>query len=204
MPIILEVNDYDSENDLSSTEDDNTNLPNIESKVKKKNKKNNKIKAKKKKSILKESKIVKDTAKKKIKDMEKKILKTNYNYTNIKKTNEQIKQETSKEIREFFTDEELADQLEELRKLEKKQIQMWKNSANTHVAVPKIKERAKTISGIMPLMISNSSMIHSIQKKQNNSRTQKLNSNSIVNTNIPVLNRSKMINRGYSNIGKMW
>ena len=107
MPIILEVNDYDSENDLSSTEDDNTNLPNIESKVKKKNKKNNKIKAKKKKSILKESKIVKDTAKKKIKDMEKKILKTNYNYTNIKKTNEQIKQETSKEIREFFTDEEL-------------------------------------------------------------------------------------------------
>ena len=136
--------------------------------------------------------------------MEKKILKTNYNYTNIKKTNEQIKQETSKEIREFFTDEELADQLEELRKLEKKQIQMWKNSANTHVAVPKIKERAKTISGIMPLMISNSSMIHSIQKKQNNSRTQKLNSNSIVNTNIPVLNRSKMINRGYSNIGKMW
>ena len=204
MPIILEVNDYDSENDLSSTEDDNTNLPNIESKVKKKNKKNNKIKAKKKKSILKESKIVKDTAKKKIKDMEKKILKTNYNYTNIKKTNEQIKQETSKEIREFFTDEELADQLEELRKLEKKQIQMWKNSANTHVAVPKIKERAKTISGIMPLMISNSSMIHSIQKKQNNSRTQKLNSNSIVNTNIPVLNRSKMINRGYSNNGKMW
>ena len=204
MPIILEVNDYDSENDLSSTEDDNTNLPNIESKVKKKNKKNNKIKAKKKKSILKESKIVKDTAKKKIKDMEKKILKTNYNYTNIKKTNEQIKQETSKEIREFFTDEELADQLEELRKLEKKQIQMWKNSANTHVAVPKIKERAKTISGIMPLMISNISMIHSIQKKQNNSRTQKLNSNSIVNTNIPVLNRSKMINRGYSNIGKMW
>ena len=204
MPIILEVNDYDSENDLSSTEDDNTNLPNIESKVKKKNKKNNKIKAKKKKSILKESKIVKDTAKKKIKDMEKKILKTNYNYTNIKKTNEQIKQETSKEIREFFTDEELADQLEELRKLEKKQIQMWKNSANTHVAVPKIKERAKTISGIMPLMISNSSMIDRIQKKQNNSRTQKLNSNSIVNTNIPVLNRSKMINRGYSNIGKMW
>ena len=204
MPIILEVNDYDSENDLSSTEDDNTNLPNIESKVKKKNKKNNKIKAKKKKSILKESKIVKDTAKKKIKVMEKKILKTNYNYTNIKKTNEQIKQETSKEIREFFTDEELADQLEELRKLEKKQIQMWKNSANTQVAVPKIKERAKTISGIMPLMISNSSMIHSIQKKQNNSRTQKLNSNSIVNTNIPVLNRSKMINRGYSNIGKMW
>ena len=56
MPIILEVNDYDSENDLSSTEDDNTNLPNIESKVKKKNKKNKKIKAKKKKSILKDLK----------------------------------------------------------------------------------------------------------------------------------------------------
>ena len=53
MPIILEVNDYDSENDLSSTEDDNTNLPNIESKVKKKNKKNNKIKAKKKKIYIK-------------------------------------------------------------------------------------------------------------------------------------------------------
>lgn len=204
MPIILEVNDYDSENDLSSTEDDNTNLPNIESKIKKKIKKNNKIKPKKKKSVLKESKIVKDTAKKKIKDMEEKISKTNYNYTNIKKTNKEIKQETKEEIREFFTDEELADQFEELRKLQKKQIEMWKNTATTHVAVPKIKERAKTINGIMPLMISNSSMIHSFQKKQNNSRTQKLNSNSIVNTNIPILNRSKMINRGYSNIGKMW
>ena len=56
----------------------------------------------------------------------------------------------------------------------------------------------------MPLLISNSSMFLNTRKKQNNSRTQKLNSNSIVNTNIPVLNRSKMINRGYSNIGKMW
>ena len=56
----------------------------------------------------------------------------------------------------------------------------------------------------MPLLISNSSMFLNTRKKQNNSRTQQLNSNSIVNTNMPLLSGSKIINRGYSNIGKMW
>ena len=136
--------------------------------------------------------------------MEKKILKTNYNYTNIKKTNEQIKQETSKEIREFFTDAELAEQFEELRKLEETQKKLWKYTANSHVAIPETVRRGNLYKSNMPLLISNSSMFLNTRKKQNNSRTQQLNSNSIVNTNMPLLSGSKIINRGYSNIGKMW
>ena len=41
MPVGLQVNDYDSEDDVSSTEDDNLNLPVV-------SKKNKKIKSKKK------------------------------------------------------------------------------------------------------------------------------------------------------------
>ena len=54
MPVGLQVNDYDSEEDVSSTEDDNLNLPVV-------SKKNKKIKSKKKtdkSSILKESNII--------------------------------------------------------------------------------------------------------------------------------------------------
>ena len=201
MPIILEVNDYDSENDLSSTEDDNTNLSNIENKRKKNVKKSKKDK-KKKKTLLKESKIVKDTAKKKIKNMEKQILKTKYEYSDKKIKKEEIKNE---EIREFFTDAELADQFEELRKLEKTQKKLWKHSANSHIAIPETDRRGNLYTSTMPLMISNSSMFQNTIKTQNNSRTKKLNSNSIVNTNMPLLLRgSKLANRGYSNIGKMW
>ena len=68
MPIGLEVNDYDSEEDVSSTEDENINLPVV-------NKTNKKVKPKKKpeKSVLKESKIVKERAKKRIKNMENEV-----------------------------------------------------------------------------------------------------------------------------------
>ena len=56
MPIGFEVNDYDSNDDISSTEDEVIELPTN-------NKKNKKLKPKKKrKSILKESKIVKNKA----------------------------------------------------------------------------------------------------------------------------------------------
>ena len=67
MPVGLEVNDYDSEADVSSTEDDSLNLP-------VNNVSNKKIKKKKteKKSILKESKFIKDKAKQRIKNMESK------------------------------------------------------------------------------------------------------------------------------------
>ena len=202
MPIILEVNDYDSENDLSSTEDNNTNLSNIENKRKKNVKKSKKDK--KKKTLLKESKIVKDTAKKKIKNMEKQILKTKYEYSDKKNKKEEIKKETNEEIREFFTDAELAEQFEELRKLEKTQKKLWKYSANSHVAIPETDRRGNLYRSTMPLMVSNSSMFRNTIKTQNNSRTEKLNSNSIVNTNMPLLSGSKIANRGYSNIGKMW
>ena len=202
MPIILEVNDYDSENDLSSTEDNNTNLSNIENKRKKNVKKSKKVKFKK--TPLKESKIVKDTAKKKIKNMEKQILKTKYEYSDKKNKKEEIKKETNEEIREFFTDAELAEQFEELRKLEKTQKKLWKYSANSHVAIPETDRRGNLYRSAMPLMVRNSSMFRNTIKRQNNSRTKKLNSNSIVNTNMPFLRGSKLANRGYSNIGKMW
>jgi len=201
MPIILEVNDYDSEDDVSSTEDDN-NVTNIENKNKnksnKKNKKNKKVKFNKK-PVLKESKIIKDTAKKKIKKMEKQILKSNCNYSDVK-----IENETNQEIKEFFTDAELAEQFEELRKLEETQKKLWKYSANSHVAIPETVRRGNLYMSNMPLMINNNSMFLNTRKMQNESRTQQLNSNSIVNTNMPLLSGSKIINRGYSNIGKMW
>ena len=202
MPIILEVNDYDSEDDVSSTEDDNNNETNIKNKTKKKIKKNKKVKSKK--IPLKESKIVKDTAKKKIKNMEKQILKIKYEYSDKKNQKEETKKETNEEIREFFTDAELAEQFEELRKLEETQKKLWKYTANSHVAIPETVRRCNLYKSNMPLLISNSSMFLNTRKKQNNSRTQQLNSNSIVNTNMPLLSGSKIINRGYSNIGKMW
>jgi len=202
MPIILEVNDYDSEDDVSSTEDDNNNETNIKNKTKKKIKKNKKVKSKK--IPLKESKIVKDTAKKKIKNMEKQILKIKYEYSDEKNQKEEAKKETNEEIREFFTDAELAEQFEELRKLEETQKKLWKYTANSHVAIPETVRRGNLYKSNMPLLISNSSMFLNTRKKQNNSRTQQLNSNSIVNTNMPLLSGSKIINRGYSNIGKMW
>ena len=203
MPIILEVNDYDSEDDVSSTEDDNKNEINIENKnknIKKSNKKNKNKKVKfNKKPVLKESKIIKDTAKKKIKKMEKQILKSNCNYSDVK-----IENETNQEIKEFFTDAELAEQFEELRKLEETQKKLWKYSANSHVAIPETVRRGNLYMSNMPLMINNNSMFLNTRKMQNESRTQQLNSNSIVNTNMPLLSGSKIINRGYSNIGKMW
>ena len=128
---------------------------------------------------------MKDTAKKKIKNMEKQILKTNYQYSDEKFKKEEIKKETNEEIREFFTDAELADQFEELRKLEKKQKKLWKYSANSHVAIPETVRRCNLYKTAMPLMVRNSSMFRNTIKRQNNSRTEKLNTNSIVNTNLP-------------------
>ena len=67
MPIEFEVNDYDSDDDISSTEDEVIELP-IN------NKKNKKLKPKKqKKSILKEYKLVKKKAKEKIKNKEREV-----------------------------------------------------------------------------------------------------------------------------------
>ena len=102
MPVGLQVNDYDSEEDVSSTEDDNLNLPIV-------NKKNKKIKSKKKiekKTILKESKIVKDKAREKIKNMENKVKDINsVNY--LENNKEKSVTFGNDEIREFYTDEEL-------------------------------------------------------------------------------------------------
>ena len=59
MPIGFEINDYDSNDDLSSTEDDNKDLPIFPIKTVK----NKKIKSRRRdRTVLKESKIIKDKA----------------------------------------------------------------------------------------------------------------------------------------------
>lgn len=191
MPIGLEVNDYDSEADVSSTEDDQLELPVV-------SKKNKKVKTKKKtekKSILKESKIVKDKAKKKIKSMEDEVKDINsVNYL------ENIKEKSvtfgENEIREFYTDEELADQFAELKKLEARQKLLWKHAARSHIGYSEIQERSAVIRMGLPLLYSGS--------KLNNSRTKHLNTSSRVNTTLPLLSGRRIVNRGYNNIGKMW
>ena len=199
MPIGLEVNDYDSEADVSSTEDDNLNLPVVRNK-------NKKVKTKKKtekKSILKESKIVKDKAKKKIKSMESEVKDINsVNYLNKEEKTVTFGED---EIREFYTDAELADQIAELKKLEATQKKLWKYAGNTHVAIPKTEERGMIYSKTMPSIFgSGSSMFSNLRKAQTNSRTRSLNSSSRVNTSMPLMSGSRIINRSYNNIGKMW
>ena len=199
MPIGLEVNDYDSEADVSSTEDDNLNLPVVRNK-------NKKVKTKKKtekKSVLKESKIVKDKAKKKIKSMESEV--KDINSVNYLDKEEKTVTFGEDEIREFYTDAELADQIAELKKLEATQKKLWKYAGNSHVAIPQTKERGMTYSKTMPSIFgSGSSMFSNLRKAQTNSRTQSLNSSSRVNTSMPLMSGSRIINRSYNNIGKMW
>ena len=191
MPIGLEVNDYDSEADVSSTEDDKLELPVV-------SKKNKKVKTKKKtekKSILKESKIVKDKAKKKIKSMENEVKDINsVNY--LENINEKSVTFGENEIREFYTDQELAEQLEELKKLEEIQKKLWKYAAKSHVGWSEIQERSAIIRRGLPLIHSRGML--------NNSRTRQLNTSSRVNTILPLMSSRRIINRGYNNIGKMW
>ena len=135
MPIGLEVNDYDSDADVSSTEDDSIKVPIV-------NKKNKKLKSgekAKKNSILKESKIVKDKAKKTIKNMESEI--SDLEYFEYLKDETENKEE--KEISNFFTDEELFDQLQELEKLKNIQRQLWRIN-DSHVALTPLEKSAIT------------------------------------------------------------
>ena len=193
MPIGLEVNDYDSEEDMSSTEDDSKQLPINDS-----NKKNRKLKSKKrneKKTILKESKIVKDKAKQKIKNMESKLNDLEFfDYLKEKvHANETISDEEN--INNFFTDKELEEQKKELEKLEKLQELQWTNaSALQWKEEAPIVKRSNTI---------NMGMSGFLNRTRNESRTQKINVTSRVNTNLPTKFISRNI-RNYRNIGKMW
>ena len=193
MPVGLEINDFDSEEDFSSTEDDNINEPSI---LKTKNKKiKKKGRKSEKKSILKESKFMKDKAKKKIKNMEKEVKDANsINYF----SNEGVSSEKDS-IREFYTDEELVDQLNELEKLQQIQRDLWKVN-RSHVAKPKLTEQS-----IRAGIIGNGmSSLFKKRNTNNNSRTTQLNMPSRVNTNIPILGGRNIINRSYNNIGRMW
>ena len=189
MPVGLEVKDYDSgDGDVSSTEDDGLNLPVT-------NSSNKKIKKKKviKKSILKESKFIKDKAKKKIKNMENEVKDIDsVNYLNNRVTFGED------EVREFVTDNELVEQFKELEKIRKMQNIQWNKSRMTHIPIPKMKERENVIQTNMVGMFKN------IRKSANNSRTQKLNSSSIVNTTMPLMGGHRVINRNYTSIGRMW
>ena len=190
MPIGLEVNDFDSDEDMSSTEDDTVKVPIV-------NKKNKKLKSKVKtqNSILKESKIVKDNAKKTIKNMESELNDLEFfDYLKDKSKNEE-----EREINNFFTDDELLDQFKELERLKKIQKQLWKVN-NSHVGPTEIQQRALTISSGIGSLFDNKLK----NNNNNNSRTQLLNTTSRINTRIPIMSSSRIINRSYNNIGKMW
>ena len=95
------------------------------------------------------------------------------------------------EIKEFFTDAELADQLAELKKLENIQKNLWKEHANSHVAVNGIQKRQRVI-GSMPLLTSGSFLSsQSLKKHLNNSRTKELNTTARVNTMLPIMSSKK-------------
>ena len=196
MPVGLEVNDYDSEADVSSTEDDSLNLP-------VNNVSNKKIKKKKteKKSILKESKFIKDKAKERIKNMESKVKDIDsVDYLNNDYSNNKVTFGED-EVREFFTDEELADQLKELEKLKKIQRQLWKANINDDTVFngppTETSVRGMVYGFGMNGMFSNTS-------RSNNSRTTDLNTTARVDTHIPIMGGSRIVNRSYNNIGRMW
>lgn len=189
MPIGFEVNDYDSDDDISSTEDETIDLPI--------NKKNKKLKPKKqKKSILKESKIVKNKAKEKIKSMESEVNDLEFfEYLKEKKEkNNVVSFSNENEISGFFTDNELKDQLHELDKLEKYQNNQWKSQDFSHYMT-----QSQVITN--NIQISMKGLFG--ERKRQNSRTKILNTTSRVNTRIPIVKREKR-SKIYRNIGSMW
>ena len=194
MPIGFEINDYDSDADLSSTEDDNTQLP-----VNNSNRKNKKLKSKKKtekKNPLKESKIVKDKAKKKIKNMESELNDLEFfDYLKEKTERKNDSDEENEDYDNFFTDEDLVDQFKELEKIQKLQSLQWQNKdVLNHREETPMEKRSNTINTGMSGMFLN---------RPNNSRTSFINATSRVDTNLPT-RPVQNINRSYRNIGRMW
>lgn len=191
MPIGFEINDYDSDADLSSTEDDNTQLP-----VNNSNIKNKKLKSKKKnekKNPLKESKFVKDKAKKKIKNMESEL--NDLEFFDYLKEKTETKNNSDENIDDFFTDEDLAEQFKELEKIQKLQALQWQNKdVLNHREETPMEKRSNTI---------NTGMSGMFLTRTNNSRTTNINATSRVNTNLPT-RQVKNITRSYRNIGRMW
>ena len=138
---------------------------------------------------------MKDKAKKKIKNMEKEVKDVN----SIKYFSNERVSFGEDSIREFYTDEELAGQLQELENLQKIQRDLWKVN-RSHVAGPQLTEQS-----IRAGIIGNGmSTLFKKRNTNNNSRTTELNMPSRVNTNIPILGGRNIINRSYNNIGRMW
>ena len=195
MPIGFEINDYDSDADLSSTEDDNTQLP-----VNNSNRQNKKLKSKKKnekKNPLKESKFVKDKAKKKIKNMESELNDLEFfDYLKEKtETKDHSDEDEDENLDNFFTDEDLAEQFKELEKIQKLQALQWQNKyVLNHRAETPMEKRSNTI---------NTGMSGMFLTRTINSRTSNINATSRVNTNLPI-RPVQNINRSYRNIGRMW
>ena len=192
MPIGLQVNDYNSDDDISSTEDEVIELQTG-------NKKNKKLKPKKKKkSILKESKIVKNKAKEKIKSMESKVDDLEFfEYLKEKKEKNNVvsfSNENENEISGFFTNNELKDQLDELDKLKKYQNYQWKTQDFSHHIT-----QSQVITN--NIQISMKGLFG--ERKRQNSRTKILNTTSRVNTRLPIVNQEKR-SKTYRNIGSMW
>ncbi len=189
MPIGFEINDYDSDDDISSTEDEIIDLPIND-------KKNKKLKSKKqKKSILKESKIVKNKAKEKIKSMESEVNDLEF-FEYLKEENKKQKAVSfsNDEVSGFFTDNELKAQLEELDKLQKYQQYQWQTQDFTHETT-----RSSIISNNIKF-----SMNSIFKRRINpNSRTKTLSTIYRVNTRLPIMKQQKKP-KTYRNIGSMW
>ena len=71
---------------------------------------------------------------------------------------------------------------------------MWRESRMTHIAIPETTKTGVTMLGNISRMFNN---------VNNSSRTKKLNSSSIVNTNMPLMGR-RIRNKNYNNMGRMW
>ena len=188
MPIGFEINDYDSNDDLSSTEDDNKDLPIFPIKTVK----NKKIKSKRRdRTILKESKIIKDKAKQKIDNMVNELNDIEFfEYLKEKEDNKKEKKKKQKQeedIKEFFTDDELTNQLKLYENLQK---EAWSKRNFPHIHNSDLSKRQNVIRfGLMQK-----------QKENRISRTKSLNTSSVVNTNINSNNPSN----GFMRLGKMW
>ena len=75
----------------------------------------------------------------------------------------------------------------------------WKESRMTHIAVPEIKKREVVINSA-----NMGGMFRQVRQNVNTSRTNRLNSSSIVNTSMPLMGGHRVINRNYNNMGRMW
>ena len=111
----------------------------------------------------------------------------------VKNEKKHVSFSNENEISGFFTDNDLKDQLEELKKLQEYQARQWKTQKFSHY---KSKRDIITNNIQYPMnTIFNT-------RRNRNSRTKTLSTISRVNTRLPIWNKQKQ--KTYRNIGSMW